>query len=61
VFPKINNPFIKSIPIAAPTPMWELGIILKKDRYMSYATRELLSFLVDQDIILPSHTMSANS
>jgi hypothetical protein len=41
--------------------MWELGIILKKDRYMSYATRELLSFLVDQDIILPSHTMSANS
>ncbi|WHX77655.1 LysR family transcriptional regulator [Priestia flexa] len=57
VYPKINNPLIRSIPISSPTPMWELGIILKKERYMSFATRELLSFLVDEEIILPSHMM----
>lgn len=44
IYTKMDHTHIKAVPIESP-PMWELGIITKKDRYLSYAVRSLLKFL----------------
>lgn len=43
---KVDKSLIKTIEIHSP-PMWKLGIITKKDRYLSLAVRSLLHFLQD--------------
>ncbi len=45
IYEKMDSQSIKMIPLASP-PMWELGIITKKDRYQSYAVRALLELEV---------------
>lgn len=44
IYSKMNPANIKTVSLATP-PMWELGIMTKKDRYLSYAVRSLLQFL----------------
>lgn len=44
IYSKMNPLNITAVSIESP-PMWELGIITKKDRYLSYAVRSLLQFL----------------
>lgn len=44
IYSKMDNHAIKMIPIQSP-PIWELGIITKKDRYLSFAVKTLLRFL----------------
>lgn len=39
------NPEIKAIPIVDPPIIWKLGIILKKDKYVSYAAKEMVSYI----------------
>lgn len=43
-YSKMDSSTIATISIESP-PMWELGIITKKDRYLSYAVRSLLQFI----------------
>lgn len=47
IYTKMDRTNIITIPIETP-PMWELAIITKKDRYLSYAVRSLLEFLHEQ-------------
>lgn len=47
IYEKMDPSSIISIPLEQP-PMWKLGIITKKDRYLSYAVRSLLEFLREQ-------------
>ncbi|MEH7492154.1 LysR family transcriptional regulator [Neobacillus niacini] len=42
IYSKQNNPNVQIIPLAAPTLLWKLGIITKKDAYHSFALREVL-------------------
>ncbi|WP_047153471.1 LysR family transcriptional regulator [Aneurinibacillus tyrosinisolvens] len=42
---KVNPNHIRAIPIAEPAISWELGVILKKERYVSYAAREFISYI----------------
>ncbi|MFC3884919.1 LysR family transcriptional regulator [Bacillus songklensis] len=49
IFNKLNHANIKTIPLVNPTPMWELGIITKKDGYNSFAVRKLLEFLTSTE------------
>lgn len=44
IYSKMDEQTISAISIESP-PMWELGVITKKDRYLSYAVRSLLEFL----------------
>lgn len=44
IYEKMDQNIIKTVTIDSP-PMWVLGIITKKDRYLSYAVRSLLQFL----------------
>lgn len=44
IYSKMAAHSISVVPIQSP-PMWELGIITKKDRYLSYAVRALIQFL----------------
>ena len=45
IYAKMDKKAIKMIPLESP-PLWELGIITKKDSYLSFAVRALLRFLV---------------
>jgi len=45
---KINHETVKAIKITNPVIPWELGVILKKDRYVSYITREFLRYMNDR-------------
>lgn len=47
IYPKMDNHAVKMIPIKSP-PIWELGIITKKDRYLSFAVKTLLQFLDEE-------------
>ncbi|OAS89252.1 MULTISPECIES: LysR family transcriptional regulator [Metabacillus] len=47
IFAKMDQNAIKMIPLSSP-PMWELGIITKKDRYQSFAVRSLLQFITEE-------------
>ncbi|MBM4763537.1 LysR family transcriptional regulator [Bacillus sp. B15-48] len=47
IYKKMDQKVIKAIPLHTP-PIWELGIIAKKDRYQSYAVRTLIRFLTEQ-------------
>jgi DNA-binding transcriptional LysR family regulator len=47
IFAKMDQNAIKMIPLSSP-PMWELGIITKKDRYQSFAVRSLLQFVTEE-------------
>lgn len=42
---KIDQELIKGIPIVDPAIKWEIGIILKKDKYVSFAAKEMISFI----------------
>lgn len=44
---KVDHTSIKTVPIEAP-PLWKLGIITKRDRYLSFALRSLLRFLSEE-------------
>jgi DNA-binding transcriptional LysR family regulator len=44
---KVDKDTVKAIPITNPTLPYELGIIKKKDKYVTYATRELIKMLRD--------------
>ena len=46
IYAKMDKKEIKMIPLES-SPMWELGIITKKDSYLSFAVRALLRFLVE--------------
>ncbi|MDT8860220.1 LysR family transcriptional regulator [Alkalihalobacillus sp. MEB130] len=47
IYAKMNSDVIQMIPIQEP-PMWELGVITRKERYQSFAVRTLLSFLSEE-------------
>ncbi|MCL7749945.1 LysR family transcriptional regulator [Halalkalibacter alkaliphilus] len=44
IYAKMDPKAIQITPLQDP-PMWELGVITRKERYQSYAVRTLLSFL----------------
>jgi len=44
IYSKMNPSSITTVPLVNP-PMWNLGVITKKDRYESFAVKELLTFL----------------
>ncbi|MBZ5752135.1 MULTISPECIES: LysR family transcriptional regulator [Metabacillus] len=45
IFEKQNNPSIKTIPLQAPSLLWKLGVITKKESYHSFALRRLLEII----------------
>jgi DNA-binding transcriptional LysR family regulator len=45
IFEKQNNPSIKTIPLQAPSLLWKLGVITKKESYHSFALRKLLEII----------------
>lgn len=47
IYEKMNPKDIKAIPIQRPF-MWELGVITKKDNYLSFGLRSLLDFLEEE-------------
>src|SRR5699024_8526069 len=47
IYGKMNPDEIKAIPLRHPF-LWELGVITKKDHYLSYSLRSLLDFLEDE-------------
>jgi DNA-binding transcriptional LysR family regulator len=57
LYAKVQDPNIITVPIADPKMMWELGIILLKERYSSFAVRELISFLTEK---LMTNKLDAN-
>ncbi|THE12972.1 LysR family transcriptional regulator [Bacillus timonensis] len=42
---RVDQDIIKAIPIVNPTIIWKIGIILKKDKYVSFAAREMVSYI----------------
>jgi DNA-binding transcriptional LysR family regulator len=50
LYAKVKDSNIITVPIADPEMMWELGIILLKERYSSFAVRELINFLTAKQI-----------
>lgn len=50
LYAKVKDPNITTVPIADPEMMWELGIILLKERYSSFAVRELINFLTEKQM-----------
>jgi len=44
IYKKMDRKSIVAIPLHSP-PMWQLGVITKKDRYITFAVRALLNFL----------------
>ena len=50
LYAKVKDPNIITVPIADPEMMWELGIILLKERYSSFAVRELINFLTEKQM-----------
>lgn len=49
IYNKLNHANIKAIPFVNTIPMWELGIITKKDGYVSFAVKKLLEYLTSMD------------
>lgn len=47
IYGKMNHNNIQAIPIHNPF-LWELGVITKKDNYLSYGLRSLLDFLEEE-------------
>ncbi|MFC0558435.1 LysR family transcriptional regulator [Halalkalibacter alkalisediminis] len=47
IYTKMDQKTIQMTSLEAP-PLWELGIITRKDRYQSFAVRTLLSFLSEE-------------
>lgn len=47
IYSKMDKQAIQMIPLQSP-PMWKLGVITKKDRYLSFAVRSLLQFLAEE-------------
>src|SRR5699024_12658531 len=47
IYTKMVSDKIKMIPLNNP-PLWNLGIITKKDRYQSYAARALIDYFKEQ-------------
>ena len=45
VVEKVDLSKIKVIPIVNPSISWKLGIILKKEKYVSYAAREMIKYI----------------
>lgn len=46
---KVNQSVVRSIPIVNPTMPWNLGIITKRGRYVSYGVREFIKMLESHD------------
>ncbi len=44
---KVDPDSVKAIPIIRPAIPWKLGLLLKKGRYVSHATRELIKKITD--------------
>ncbi|KGP71175.1 LysR family transcriptional regulator [Pontibacillus yanchengensis] len=44
---KIHTNDVKAIPLSNPSIPWKLELIIKKDRYLSFATREFIQFVKD--------------
>lgn len=42
---RFNNSLIHAIPISRPHIDWELALIYKKDKYLSYAAREFIQYI----------------
>ncbi|WP_067724605.1 LysR family transcriptional regulator [Oceanobacillus damuensis] len=42
---KVDQSDIKAIPIVDPPIIWRIGIILKKDKYVTYAAREMVEYI----------------
>ena len=47
VMKKVDSSKVKVIPIVNPTLSWKLGIILKKEKYVSYATEEMIKYILN--------------
>jgi DNA-binding transcriptional LysR family regulator len=50
IYYKQSNSNVKIIPVENPTLYWRLGIITKKEAYHSFALKELLKMLQEDDI-----------
>ncbi|PKR86366.1 LysR family transcriptional regulator [Heyndrickxia camelliae] len=46
IFYMQNHANVKMIPIKEPTLLWKLGIITKKDAYLSFSLKQLLNILI---------------
>lgn len=47
IYEKMNPYRVTTVPLVEP-PMWNLGVITKKDRYESFAVKKLLKFLHEE-------------
>lgn len=47
IFQKMDPSVMTTVPLEDP-PMWELGVITKKERYLSFAVRALLRFIEEE-------------
>ncbi|MEN3090403.1 MAG: LysR family transcriptional regulator [Staphylococcus pseudoxylosus] len=47
---KINYDKITAVPITEPYIYWEVGLIVKKDRYRSHATRALIDYILENGL-----------
>lgn len=47
IYSKMDKKEISMIPIESP-PLWELGVITKKDSYLSFAVRSLIRYLSEE-------------
>ncbi|WP_347548846.1 LysR substrate-binding domain-containing protein [Pseudalkalibacillus hwajinpoensis] len=47
---KINQEHITPIPIKEPSIPWDLGIILRKEKYISYASRAFINYISSKTI-----------
>ena len=45
VVKKVDLSRVKAIPIVNPTISWKLGIILNKEKYVSYAAKEMIKYI----------------
>ena len=42
---KVDPTTIRAIPIVDPSISWDLGVILKKDKYVSYASKQMIKYI----------------
>ena len=47
VMKKVDSSKVKIIPIVNPTLSWKLGIILKKEKYVSDAAEEMIKYILN--------------
>ena len=45
---KVDSSIVKAVPITNPSISWDLGLILKKDKYISYASKQFLHYMNEQ-------------